>query len=175
MIDMRTRAWAQTWDLQKPLRPHMPMLGGDGTLLVSTELAQALSIVNLRDGRIVGQIPTGAMESHVFVRTSDHRKIYTANLHGGSISVLDVAARRLVKVIHVSALVNHVALSTDGRWLFATDGKSANVVMIDTANDEITSRIRGATVHWVYRACVRTRFRSAAPRSALCRPCGTQS
>ena len=55
--------------------------------------------------------------------------------------MLDVAARRLVKVIHVSALVNHVALSTDGRWLFATDGKSANVVMIDTANDEITSRI----------------------------------
>ncbi len=141
IVDMRTRTLKQTWDLGKPLRPHMPILNGDGTLLVSTELAQSLTIINLQDGRTMGQIPTGAEESHVFVRTSNGRKIYTANLHAGSISVLDVAARRLVKIIQVSELLNRIALSIDGKWLFATDGKSPNVIMIDTRTDEITGKI----------------------------------
>jgi YVTN family beta-propeller protein len=141
VVDMSARKVTQTWDLGMPLRPHLPMLDRDGTLLVTTELAQTLSLLNLKDGKIVGQIPTGAKESHVFVRTSDGRKIYTANQHAGSISVLDVAARRLLKVIPVSEVVNRVALSTDGKWLFATDGKSPNVVVIDTATDEVASRI----------------------------------
>jgi YVTN family beta-propeller protein len=109
--------------------------------IVSTELAQALSIVSLNDGKIVGQIPTGAQESHMFVRTPDGRKTYTVNLHAGSISVLDVRARRLVKVIPVSKLLNRIALSLDGKWLFATDGASPNVVMIDTATDGIVRKI----------------------------------
>ena len=141
VVDMRTKTVVKTWDLGKPLRPHMVMLGGTGTLLVSTELAKALSIVDLQDGKIVGQIPTGAIESHVFVRTSDGRKIYTVNLHAGSISVLDVTARRLIKVIQVSGLVNRISLSSDGKWLFATDGSSPNVMLIDTATDEIIRKI----------------------------------
>ncbi len=119
----------------------MPLRIGSGTLLVSTELVQALSIVDLHDGKIVGQIPTGAKESHVLVRTPDGRKIYTANLHAGSISVLDVIARRLVKVILVSGLVNRITLSTDGKRLFAADGSSPNVIMIDTTTDEIVRKI----------------------------------
>jgi len=127
--------------LGKPLRPHMPMLSGTGTLLVSTELAQALSIVDLQEGKIVGQIPTGAKESHVFVRTPDGRKIYTVNLHAGSISVLDVTARRLVKVIQVSSLVNRISLSGDGKSPFVSDGSSPNVILINTTTDEVTRKI----------------------------------
>jgi|GEM_PF-4538135 len=141
VVDMRTKTVVHTWDLGKPLRPHMPMLSGTGTLLVSTELAQALSIVDLQEGKIVGQIPTGAKESHVFVRTPDGRKIYTVNLHAGSISVLDVTARRLVKVIQVSSLVNRISLSGDGKSLLVSDGSSPNVILIDTTTDEITRKI----------------------------------
>lgn len=141
VVDMRTRRVRGTWELGRPLRPHMPMLEGEGSLLVSTELAEAIAVVDRRDGRITGQIPTGAKESHVFVRTADGRKIYTANLHGGSVSVLDVRARRLVKVIPISGLVNRVALSADGRRVYATDGDSPTVVAIDTASDEVVGRI----------------------------------
>ena len=141
VVDMRSRTLKQTWDLGRPLRPHLPMLVADDTLLVSTELAQALTFVELKDGKIVGQVPTGAKESHVFVRTPDGRKLYTANLHAGSISVLDLGIRRLIRVIQVSALVNRVALSADGKFLFATDGSSPNVVVIDTATDTIVRKV----------------------------------
>src|ERR1700761_247282 len=46
VVDMESQTLRNTLDLGKPLRPHMPMLLGDETLLVSTELAQALSIVD---------------------------------------------------------------------------------------------------------------------------------
>ena len=101
-------------------------MGEAGTSLVSTELAQALSIVDLKDGKIVGQIPTGAKKSHVFVRTRDGRKIYTVNLHDGSISVLDVMTHRLVKVIQVSGPVNRIALSSGGKWLLVGEDLGTN-------------------------------------------------
>ena len=140
-VDMQSRSVVRTWDLGAPLRPHMPMLAKDGTLLVSTELAHSLSFVDLQNGKIVGQLPTGAHESHVFLKSPDGKTIYTANLHAGSISVLDVAMRRLVKVISISKLVNRIALSKDGKTLFASDGSSPNIIMIDTATNEIERRV----------------------------------
>ncbi|AXC15440.1 hypothetical protein ACPOL_6196 [Acidisarcina polymorpha] len=140
VVDMKTRTVTATWDLGKPLRPHMPMLGADGTLLVSTELAQSISVIDLNDGRITGQIPTGAKESHVFVRTSDGRKIYTANLHAGSVSVLDAKTGKLIKVLQISKLVNRIALSNDGKRLFVTDGEGPKVIAIDTATDEVVTK-----------------------------------
>ncbi|RXH58334.1 YncE family protein [Granulicella sibirica] len=141
VINMQTRSVTQSWDLGKPLRPHKAMLLGNDNLLVSTELAQTLSILDTTTGKITGEIPTGAAESHVFVMKADGRKIYTANLHSGSVSVLDLPSRKLLKVIPISALVQRVALSKDGRWLFATDGKSHNIVVIDTTTDTITRTI----------------------------------
>ncbi|RXH56170.1 hypothetical protein GRAN_3027 [Granulicella sibirica] len=76
LVDMQTQKVTQTWDLGRPLRPHMPLLGAGNTLLVSTELAQAISVIDLKDGKITGQIPTEARESHVLVQTPDGRKIY---------------------------------------------------------------------------------------------------
>lgn len=141
VVNMQTRSVFATWDLGKPLRPHKPMLAKDGTLLISTELAQSISIVDTKTGKVTDQIPTGAAESHVFVMTADGKKIYTANLHSGSVSVLDVPSRKLLKVIPVSDLVQRIALSKDDRWIFVTDGKSHNVVVIDTKTDMITRTI----------------------------------
>jgi YVTN family beta-propeller protein len=141
VVNMQTRSVIGTWDLGKPLRPHKPMLAKDGTLLVSTELDKPISIVDTKAGIITDRIPTGAAESHIFAMTGDGKKIYTANLHSGSVSVLDVPSRKLLKVIPVSDLVQRIALSKDDRWLFVTDGKSHNVVVIDTKTDTITRTI----------------------------------
>jgi YVTN family beta-propeller protein len=137
VVNMQTRSFIKTWDLGKPLRPHKLMVTKDGDLLVSTELAHSISIVDTATGKIRDQIPTGAAESHVFVVTTDGKKIYTANLHAGSVSVLDRPSGKLLKVIRVSDLIQRIALSKDDKWLFVTDGKSHNVVVIDTSTDEV--------------------------------------
>ncbi len=141
VVNMETRSVIKTWDLGKPLRPHKLMLAKDGSLLVSTELAHSISIVDTATGKIRDEIPSGAAESHVFVVMTDSRKIYTANLHSGSVSVLDLPSRKLLKVIPVSDLVQRIALSKDDRWLFVSDGKSHNIVVIDTKTDTIARTI----------------------------------
>lgn len=141
VVNMQTGSVIDSWDLGRPLRPHKPMLLDNGDLLVSTELANSLSIIDTKTGKITGQIPTGAVESHVFVKTKDGRKIYTANLHAGSVSVLDLPSGKLLKVIPVSDLIQRIALSKDEHWLFVSDGKSHNVVVIDTLADSIARSI----------------------------------
>ena len=60
-----------------------------------------------------------------------------------SVSVLDLPARKLSKVIPISDLVQRIALSKDEHWLFVTDGKSNNIVLVDTTADTITNHRRG--------------------------------
>jgi len=141
IINMQTGSVITSWDLGKPLRPHKPMLLDDNTLLVTTELANSLSLIDINTGKITAQIPTGAPQSHVFVKTSNSKKLYTANLHPGSVSVIDLLSRRLSKVIPVSDLIQRIALSKDEHWLFVTDAKSQNIVVIDTASDTIAHTI----------------------------------
>lgn len=54
VVDMQTRKATGTLDLQRPLRPHMPMISKDGKLLVSAELAQSILIVDPTSGKIGG-------------------------------------------------------------------------------------------------------------------------
>lgn len=141
VIDMEARAVTKTWDLGRPLRPHRVLVAADGTLLVSTELGHSISIVDPKTGSLRAEIPTGAKESHMFAVTADGRKIYTSNIGAGSVSVLDVPSRKLLKTIVVSAAVQRIWLSTDGRWAFVTDRQSNTIAVIDTRTDTIARRI----------------------------------
>jgi len=51
---------------------------------------------------LVGTIPTGQDESHMLVLSHDGRFGYTANVEPGTVSVLDLKARKLISVIPVS-------------------------------------------------------------------------
>lgn len=141
VIDMTTRKLAKSWDLGQPLRPHKVLVAKDGSLLVSAELAQAVAIVDTRSGRIATRIPTGAEQTHMLEPTPDGRKLYTANLGAGSVSVIDLKSRKLAKVIAVSDLVQRIALSHDGRRLFVGNGLARRIAVIDTASDAVVRDI----------------------------------
>lgn len=140
VIDMTSHAVLKTWDLGRPLRPHRILTGPDGTLFVSTELGRSISIVDPGTGKLVGEIPTGAFPSHMFVLTPDGKKIYTSNLTAGTISVLDVPSRKLLKVIPVSTELQRLVLSSDGRRLFVADRAGRQAVAVDTATDTVVQR-----------------------------------
>ena len=58
----------------------------------------------LRDGDdvaaiIIGAIPTGQPESHMLAISSDGRRGYTANVGPGTVSVLDMEAKKLIAII----------------------------------------------------------------------------
>ena len=142
VIDLASHAIVGTVDFGHGVRPHRPVFGPrDGLLYVTTELDQTVSIIDPAALKIVGSVPTGAPESHMLAISSDGRRGYTANVKGGSVSVLDLAARRLVTVIPVAPVVQRIALSADNRWAFTADQTKLRLVVIDTTTNSIATSI----------------------------------
>src|ERR1041384_5897334 len=83
VVDLRRGGAVKIIDLGKPVRPHCAKFGPDGMLYVSAELSNALYVVDPKTEKVVGEIPTGAIESHMFVLSPDGRRAYTANVAAG--------------------------------------------------------------------------------------------
>lgn|SRR5208282_78668 len=124
------------------VRPHCPMFGPkDGLLYVSTELDNAITIIDPRTLQIVGSVPTGRPESHMFAITHDGRFAYATNVGSGTVSVLDLAARKTLDVISVAPMVQRIALSIDDRFVFTSDQSKPQLAVIDTSTRKVAQWI----------------------------------
>src|SRR5579859_398301 len=141
IIDIQQRKLASTIDLGKPLRPHQPTFGPDGMLYVSAELAQAIDIIDPASSKVIAQAPTGQPESHMFVLSKDGRRAYTANVHAGTVSVVDIANRKLITTIPVAKQVQRISISPDGAHVFTHDQDAPRIAVIDTATNKIANWI----------------------------------
>jgi YVTN family beta-propeller protein len=141
VIDLRERKLAYTIDLGKPLRPHEPAIGPDGRLYVTTELSQSLDAIDPATRKIIVENPTGQPESHMFVITPDGGRAYTANVHSGTVSVLDLVRHSLVTTIPVSKMVQRITIQPDGLFVFTHDQESPRIAVIDTATNTVASWI----------------------------------
>ena len=149
VIDAESMKKVATIDLGRPLRPHKPAFGPDGMLFVSGELAEAIEIIDVKKGTVVGEVPTGAKESHIFVLTRDGKRAYTANVGPGSVSVLDVPGRKTITVIPVAKKVQRMALSNDERWAFTSDEDAPRVAVIDTQSNKVSRWIATGGIPYV--------------------------
>lgn len=141
IIDLHDRKLAGTIDLGKPLRPHRAAFGPDGQLYVTAELSKSLDVIDPATRKIIAEIPTGAMESHMFVISPDGRRAYTANVGAGSVSVLDLQKRALVTVIPIAKTVQRISISPDGKRVFTHDQDAPRIAVIDTATNTVASWI----------------------------------
>jgi YVTN family beta-propeller protein len=137
ILDLAGRNVVGSIDLGNPVRPHCALFGPDGLLYVTAELANAVYVVDVNQRKKVGEIPTGQIESHMMVMSRDGKRIYTANVGAGSVSVLDGENRKLITVIPVSKRVQRISMSEDGRWVFTQDQTSPRLAVIDTSTNAI--------------------------------------
>jgi YVTN family beta-propeller protein len=141
VIDIRDRKAVSIIDLGKPLRPHAAHFGPDGMLYVSAELANALDVIDPATRKVIAEIPTGAIESHMFVISPDGMRAYTANVAAGSVSVLDLTKRSLITVIPVAKTVQRISISPDGTHVFTHDQDAPRIAIIDSATNKVASWI----------------------------------
>lgn len=137
-IDLKTRRIVGNVEFTHGVRPHCPIFNpADGLLYVTTELDQTVTIIDPKTFKIVGTISTGQPESHMLVLSHDGLRGYTANVGPGTVSVLDIKARKLIKVIPISGQTQRIAISNDDRWVFTADQKQPRMAVIDTATDTV--------------------------------------
>jgi len=142
VVDVAARKVVGTLDFGHGVRPHCAHFGPkNGLLYVSTELDNTISVIDPKTLKLLATVPTGAAESHMFVISSDGRRAYTANVGPGTVSVLDLDARRTLKVIPISASTQRIAISVDDKVVFTADQTKPRLAVISTATDKVE--------HWV--------------------------
>jgi YVTN family beta-propeller protein len=142
VIDIAARKVVGNVDFGHGVRPHLPVLGPkDGLLYVTTELDNAITIIDPRTLKIVGSIPTGQAESHMLALSHDGLRGYTANVGPGTVSVLDIKARKTLAIIPVAPNTQRISISMDDRWVFTSDQTRPQLVVIDTSTNRVKTRI----------------------------------
>ena len=142
VIDIAARKKIGNIDFGRGVRPHCAVFGPkDGLLYVTTELENAISVIDPATLKILGLIPTGQPESHMLALSPDGRRGYTANVGPGTVSVLDIQARKTIAIIPVSSQVQRISVSTDGSEAFTSDQSKAQLAVIDTSTNKVKARV----------------------------------
>jgi YVTN family beta-propeller protein len=142
VIDIASQKVVNSIDFGHGVRPHCPLIGPkDGLLYVTTELNQTVTLIDPKTLKIVGYIPTGQPESHMLTLSHDGRRGYTANVGPGTVSVLDIPGRKVLKIIPISANTQRIGISPDDHWVFTADQTKPQLAVIDTTTNSVGKRI----------------------------------
>lgn len=137
-IDLKNRKVKATFDLGS-FSAHDIRISRDGRLLwAACADAQAILELDSDTGRILKTYKTEQQGSWFVEITPDERKIYTPNLEGKSVSVIDRATGK-VKIIQFEKPVYGIDITPDGKQVWVSGGALA---VIDTATDEVIDRIK---------------------------------
>jgi len=142
VIDIASQKVVGNLDFGHGVRPHMPIFGPrDGLLYVTTELDRSITLIDPKTLKIVGAIPTGQPESHMLALSHDGQRGYTANVGPGTVSVLDIPARKVLTIIPISGNTQRISITPDDRWVFTADQTQPRLAVIDTRTNQVA--------HWI--------------------------
>ncbi len=153
IIDVASRKVVDHIDLGHEARPHYGVTGDrSGLLYITTELDEAVIIVDPATRKVIGKLPTGQPQSHNVAVSHDERRAYTSNVYKGTVSIIDVPGRKLIKVLQVTPGekpvsgtranwgVQRIAVSNDDRTIYTCDWISNELVAIDAKTNMVRHR-----------------------------------
>jgi YVTN family beta-propeller protein len=137
-IDLAAHKVVGNLDFGHGVRPHCPVFGPkNGLLYVTAELDNSVAVVDPAAMKIVASIPTGQPESHMLAITRDGKRGYTANVGPGTVSALDLDAKKTIAVIPISRETQRISLSVDDRLAFTADQTKPQLAVVDTATNKL--------------------------------------
>jgi len=143
VIDLASRQIVGTVDFGKGVRPHCAVMGPkNGLLYVTTELENSITVIDPATLKIVETIPTGQSESHMLAITRDGKRGYTSNVGPGTVSALDLEAKKVVTIIPVSKTAQRISLSVDDHWVFTSDQTKPQLAVIDTTSNQVSTWVQ---------------------------------
>jgi YVTN family beta-propeller protein len=133
VIDTRTFSVARTVDLGSYQRPHgIAFLPDNRTVAVTSEVAQALVLVDVVAGTVKGAVGTEQQGTHMVVLRADGKRAYTANIGSGSTTEIDLETQQRVRTVQVAAQSEGIGLSPNGQELWAGSNEEGIVRAFQT-------------------------------------------
>lgn len=144
VIDVARAAVARTLTLAGFERPHgVSFLPGDTLAAVTSEVGQAVLLVDVRDGRVADTLGTKARGSHMVALTADGARAYTSNIPEHSVSVIDLRGRDTTRTIRVGRVPEGIAVTPDGGEVWVGSNRDSTVLVVDPARGVATDTLRG--------------------------------
>ena len=139
VIDLVDRKVKTTFDLGTHTGPHGMTVSHDGKLVwVTTETPQAVLELDSGTGKILHAWNTNQERSHMIVATPNETKFYVTNTVSGSVSVIDRTSSE-VKVVSTGPGTEGIAISPDGKEVWAASRLDDKISVISTATDTIVA------------------------------------
>jgi YVTN family beta-propeller protein len=133
VLDLKTRRPVRTIDLGSYTRPHGIAWLPDGKrVVVTSEQAKALVVVDVPNGRVDRGISTG-QPGHLMTLSRDGHRAWTANIATGSMSLVDLDRGAVVKTAVTGKGPEGHDVSPDGRELWAADRMLNRITVLDAS------------------------------------------
>jgi len=125
------------------------VMPGDRRVAVTSERSGHVVIVQIADGEILEEIPTGHPGSHMLAMVADGRMIYTSNGGDGTVSRLDRATGGPTATFDVPPRPEAIGVTPDGAEVWVGSNERGTVSAIDPATGDVEEALAG--FGWPYR------------------------
>jgi len=142
IIDVVTRAHVGDIDLRPYMAPHTLKLGLDGLIYITCENSAVVAVIDRSTHKVVDAIDSGSTNGHRLIISPDGQRLYTENEEDGTVSVIDLPNRKLLRKIQTPRALAGITISADGRTVVAVDDEQPTLFLIDTATASVTGTVQ---------------------------------
>ena len=137
IFDLAKEAHVGDIDLRPCIAPHTLRLGPDGLIYITCENSAVIAVIDRETREVVDVIESGSTNAHRLVISPDGRRIYTDNEEDGTVSVIDLAERKLLGKIKTPHALAGIAVSGDSRTVVAVSDEEPVLFLIDTQSETV--------------------------------------
>ena len=142
LFDLKARRHMGDFSSYPHLAPHGLRWGAQGQLYCVCENSGVVLEMDAKTGAIRHIIEVGSNKAHRMEVLPDGSKLYTENEEDPFASVIDLAARKRRGTIPAPNGLAGLGLSPDGRTVVLVDAQQPQIMVVDTATDEVVSTLR---------------------------------
>lgn len=141
VIDLTSNTETRRVDVSPLRRPH-GLAWADGRLYFTSETSRIVARYDPSANVMDWMFGTGQLQPHMVSTTSDGRTLYTANIAGNSISIIERTANPLstnITTVPVGRGPEGFDVSPNGKELWAAHSQDGGVSVIDLATKKVSS------------------------------------
>ena len=141
IFDLAKRAHVGDIDLAPYIAPHTLKLGPDGLIYLTCENSAVVAVIDRATHKVVDAIDSGSTNGHRLIIAPDGKRLYTENEEDGTVSVIDLPARKLLGKIKAPEALAGITITKDSRTIVVVSDVTPSIFLIDAEKGEVTRKI----------------------------------